>query len=620
MAEPRGDGSLAPLALAPLPPGCVRAQGWLREQLRLSADGLTGHLTELWPDVGAGSGWLGGDGESWERGPYYVRGLVTLAHVLGDARLVAQAQPWLEWTLASQRDDGFFGPSANDEWWARSPMVDALRTHHDATGDARVPAFLERWMGHQLRELPGRPILGWARPRGADAADSAAWLWERTRAPFLLELIDLLQSQTSDWASELARPVPSDDFELAHGVNRAMGFKAPAVFWRRTRDARLLDALRDGWRTTMAHHGQIEGLYSCDEMLHGRGATQGAELCTIVELLSSFGRALEITGEAWLGDAMERLAFNALPAATAPDLRARQYFQQPNQVACTSGAHRFWYHHDTDLLFGTATGYGCCTANMHLAWPQLASRLWMRTPDGGLAATILAPCAVDAEVGAGSARSRVRIDVETGYPFRDEVVFAVHAPQPVEFCLTVRVPAWAEGATIDGAPVAAGAFATVRRTWRGGERVALRLPMRVALDDEERGAVGVVRGPLVYALGVAEEWRRVGGGTTFADHEVVAAEPWSFALRLDRQDPARSLLVRERALAERPWTRDTAPVVLEARGRHLPGWTLEDSGSAAPVPESPVPASASPDAADRPLVLVPYGSTRARIACLPVLA
>ena len=59
--------------------------GWLRDQLQIQADGLTGHLDEFWPDV-ARSQWIGGDAEGWERGPYWLDGLVPLAVLLDDAR------------------------------------------------------------------------------------------------------------------------------------------------------------------------------------------------------------------------------------------------------------------------------------------------------------------------------------------------------------------------------------------------------------------------------------------------------------------------------------------------------------------------------------------------------
>jgi len=92
LAAVKNRAPLARNAFYPLPLGCVRPDGWLRAQLELQAKGLGGHLDETWADVGPSSGWLGGTGESWERGPYFVDGLVPLAYLLDDARLKAKAR------------------------------------------------------------------------------------------------------------------------------------------------------------------------------------------------------------------------------------------------------------------------------------------------------------------------------------------------------------------------------------------------------------------------------------------------------------------------------------------------------------------------------------------------
>jgi hypothetical protein len=105
---PRHNG-LAPRAFEPLPLGQIRPAGWLRDQLQIQANGLTGHLHEFWPDV-ARSQWIGGDVEGWERGPYWLDGLIPLATLLDDARPRATADYWVERILASQRPDGWLGP------------------------------------------------------------------------------------------------------------------------------------------------------------------------------------------------------------------------------------------------------------------------------------------------------------------------------------------------------------------------------------------------------------------------------------------------------------------------------------------------------------------------------
>src|ERR1039457_5808537 len=79
---------LQPNAFNLLPLTSVKPRGWLLHQLQLQANGLSGHVDEFWPDLGSNSGWLGGTGESWERGPYFPHGLVPLAYLTGDERLI----------------------------------------------------------------------------------------------------------------------------------------------------------------------------------------------------------------------------------------------------------------------------------------------------------------------------------------------------------------------------------------------------------------------------------------------------------------------------------------------------------------------------------------------------
>ena len=94
--------------------------------------GASSQMDILYPEVmGARNGWLGGDGDQWERGPYWIDGLLPLAYILDDRELKQKVQPWIEWALKSQREDGFFGPAKDyapepglqrdnsADWWPR---------------------------------------------------------------------------------------------------------------------------------------------------------------------------------------------------------------------------------------------------------------------------------------------------------------------------------------------------------------------------------------------------------------------------------------------------------------------------------------------------------------------
>ena len=141
---------LQPNAFDMLPLTSVMPKGWLLEQLRIQAQGLSGHLDEFWPDLGSQSGWLGGAGESWERGPYFLDGLVPLAYLTKEPALISKVTKWMNWTLDHQQPDGWIGPPKNRDWWPNYVMLKALIQFQEATGDARVVPVMRK-----VFRLPG---------------------------------------------------------------------------------------------------------------------------------------------------------------------------------------------------------------------------------------------------------------------------------------------------------------------------------------------------------------------------------------------------------------------------------------------------------------------------------
>ena len=110
--------------------------------------------------------------------------------------------------------------------------------------------------------------------------------------------------------------------------------------------------------------------------------------------------------------------------------------------------------------------------------------------------------------------------------------------------------------------------------------------MPVRLYQGYNDSVAIERGPLVYALKIGAEWKKVKDNPRFADWEVFPTTPWNYALQIDREHPERVVHVRGTAAGRRPFSAEAAPVIARVKGRRLPGWGLE-KGAAAPPPQEP---------------------------------
>jgi hypothetical protein len=242
---------LAPLALEPLPLGAIRPLGWLRRQLEIQRDGLSGHLDEFWPDVAA-SGWIGGDAEGWERGPYWLDGVVPLAVLLGDEALLAKVHRWVDYILTHQHADGWLGPvrdtSRGDKYRAYDPWpvfvaLKALTQYQEATGDLRVIPAMERFLRRLAGLLEEQPLFSWGQHRWADLVLSIHWLYARTGEDWLLDLAETAHAQGFDWGAHYAafpytaRTRPEERNLVSHVVNNAMAIKTPAVWYRQSGEA-----------------------------------------------------------------------------------------------------------------------------------------------------------------------------------------------------------------------------------------------------------------------------------------------------------------------------------------------------------------------------------------------
>jgi DUF1680 family protein len=667
----------APLIEKPyleLPLGSIKAKGWLLEQLNFMKTGMTGNLDSIYPEVvGSRNGWLGGDGDGWERGPYWIDGLLPLAYILEDEALMQKAQTWIEWTLSNQTEAGYIGPVPFEEepeqeaglqrgnrrdWWPKMVMLKVLQQYHAATGDERVIDCLTRYFRYQLRELPNTPLDHlslWANRRGGDNLMVVYWLYNITGEQFLLELGELIYEQTFPWTriytneenyndpvdpwhyAQLKR-YPFDEKEISaltvsqwgsmHCVNFAQALKQPIVYYQKEQDVRHITAVKKALKDIKKYHGQPQGMYGGDEPLHGTNPIRGVEFCSVAEEMFSLETILKITGDMEFADLLERIAYNALPAQASDDYSSRQYFQAANQVELSTrmqSSYQTRGHAGTDFVFGTLTGYPCCTCNMHQAWPKYVQNLFYATKDKGVAALLYGPSQVSLTVGEGT---ELTLTEKTGFPFREEVHFSFRLSEAATFPFHLRIPEWASEAEIkvNGKPweePIEGRVTVIHRQWEDGDQLSLRLPMALKASYWHDFSRTIERGPLVYALKIREEHIGVELDSKELRHkyrsfsEVYPLDAWNYALMAG--DLAK---LNERVQVQQndwdgsyPWNLENAPMELHMQGVKLPQWSLHHG-----VPYFPAFWGKSPGEAPvlEEITLVPYGCTTLRITEFPV--
>ncbi|KQO60050.1 glycoside hydrolase family 127 protein [Curtobacterium sp. Leaf261] len=309
-------------------------------------------------------------------------------------------------------------------------------------------------------------------------------------------------------------PIREADVFRGHAV-RALYLASGAIDVAvETGDTALAEAVERQWEHTVATRTYITGGMGSHHQDEAFGADHElppdraySETCAGIGSNMLSWRFLLRSGDARFADLFERTLLNTVMASPRADGAAFFYTNTlhqrvpgtvPDEVELNARAlaslRAPWFE------------VSCCPTNVARTLASVELYFATRTADG-VQVHQYGDFDVDTTL---ETAGPVSFTVASGFPLDGDVLVTARTDTAGPVALSLRVPAWARGATLqvgDEAPVEVeGPVATVTRTFAAGDTVALRLPMTarwVTPDpriDAVRGTVAVERGPLVLCL------------------------------------------------------------------------------------------------------------------------
>lgn len=586
--------------------------GWLKRQLEIQAEGLSGNLDKIWRDV-KDSKWIGGTADGWERVPYWLDGFIPLAYLLKNEDMIERAKKYIDAIISFQREDGWICPCEEEkipeyDTWAVQLISKVLVVYYECSSDERIPQVLYRVLKNYYELLDSGKIhlFDWGKARWFETFIAINFIYERYREEWLKKLGEILKEQGmdySDFVKNWERPLNKWTFET-HIVNIGMMLKEEAVcaalLGRQYSDkAEYLHGILS------KYNGTPVGLFTGDECLSGLSPIQGTELCAVAEQMYSYELLFSYTGDKKWKERLELLAFNALPATISDDMWTHQYVQMSNQINCVKfpGKSLFRTNGSEAHLFGLEPNFGCCTANFNQAWPKFALSSFMYNNDRILSAVTL-PASLKTE--------DFTVSLETDYPFINELIYKINTKKNI--VLDIMLPSFAENIKADG--INAESFISVPVPENSQKEIRITFDVPVKLIDRPNDLKTVKCGSLIFSVPVKTQWEMkeyerdgVERKFPYCDYELHGKSSWNYAYCSDE------FTVERNIPSAVPFSSEEPPVKIKALVKEI-NWGYEDGYDTvcAKIPESREPLSEAEE-----ITLHPYGTAKLRMTELPMI-
>ncbi len=303
--------------------------------------------------------------------------------------------------------------------------------------------------------------------------------------------------------SQSHKPVRTQDKVVGHAVRAMYMYTAMADLAVELNDAGLKAACETLWKDVMETKMYVTA--GLGPSAHNEGftfdfdlpnQTAYAETCASVALIFWAQRMLHLDLDGKYADVLERALYNGALSGFSRD-GEHYFYMNPLE---SNGTPTRWDWHTCP----------CCTMNVSRLVASVGGYFVSTAPDG-IAFHLYGGISSQLDVGG----TEVAVREVSNYPWSGDIAIEIDPAAEKAFDVKLRIPGWCNGATarVNGEAVQLSpdnGYATIRRTWKKGDRISLELPMpveRVYANPHvvmDVGRVALTRGPLVYCLEEAD--------------------------------------------------------------------------------------------------------------------
>ena len=590
----------------------IKPEGWLRRQLQIQAEGLSGNLHKIWPDI-RDSAWIGGNCEGWERVPYWLDGFIPLAYLLENEEMIATVKKYIDAIVSAQEEDGWICPCKKEEratydTWATQLICKTLKVYYDCSGDERIPEVIYRVLKNYYELLKSGEIslFKWGKYRWFETFISLNFLYEKYGEEWIKDLARIIKEQGFDYNTAIDFwKKPSHTWRMiTHIVNMCMMLKTEAVSHELlgeeyTDNAEKLREILDKYNGTA-----FEG-FTGDEVLSSIDPTRGTELCAIVEQMYSYEEIFARTGDNKWAERLEMLAFNALPATLSEDMWTHQYVQQVNQIACkkTMIMAPFSTNGPYAHTFGLEPNFGCCTANFNQGWPKFALSTFMHK-DNTIINAVTVPSVLN--------YNGITIKLETNYPFENKMHYYIDAEKDFDFI--VRIPSFAKNLKVNGENTVVKDLKFEIKT--GKTEIEIEFRTTPFFKERPNNLYALQMGSLLFSVPISYEKKMreyvkkgVERKFPYCDYQFIPKTPWNYGFSDGNFE------VKFNGIGDVPFSQDAPPVTVKANIQQI-NWGLKFPYRSV---ARKTPKSTKPISEVKEIELCPYGCARLRMTEMPLL-